>query len=281
MRVGAHPPSLPPGQDLRNLHRDLLGGTRDLDDLPNRADLEALRDLEVDPPQRQIHRRLPADVRAAVSSPVDEVHAVVLEPGGVGNAVTIQRGQVLPGLAMQVQLYRHRGATGLVHDAQAHAASGRSDRLQRAGVRFALQRGDGNGLAARETEARVRMGRVLHQHLVRGLFRRHVVLTPCPAIGGIDRPGRGRDHLPQVELHLREQAFGVKAGLETLARREGEHGLPARPPPKRILRGIAGGDAEEQQVAFAGLEADGSDGLAGLWVLPGEEPVHPGGEVGR
>ena len=119
-----------PRQHLLNLDDDLPDVRRHLDSLPHGPDLEPLRYLDVHPAQRQVDRRLTGDVRAGVGAAMAKVHAIVLEPGRVEDAMAVDRCEVLSPLAVDVQLDRYRSATAPLHGPQCDPLRRRRYRLQ-------------------------------------------------------------------------------------------------------------------------------------------------------
>ena len=148
VRVGRDPALLAPGQHLFNFDGDLPRVGGHVEYLAYRPDLKTFGDFDVHLAQRQIDGRLPGNVGAEVRADwlgervqaqsrqveMDKVGAIVLEPGRVGDAVAIDRRQILPRLTVNVQLDRYRlGAAAAVHHLQRHPLRCRSDRLDGGG----------------------------------------------------------------------------------------------------------------------------------------------------
>ncbi len=119
--IGSDPTLLSPRQHLFDLDRDFPRGRGYLDNLAHWPNLEPLRYLDVHLPQRQIDSRLSRYVRAGVAvdrfserhtqlrlGEMEEVHAVVLEPGWVEDPMAINRRQIFPPFAVDVELDGHR-----------------------------------------------------------------------------------------------------------------------------------------------------------------------------
>ena len=278
------------GRTFSSLDLDLLRLGRDLDDLAHRPDLEAFGDLDVDLAQRQLDQRLAVDVGAGVGTgqvvpvqDVGEVHAVILEPGRVEDAVAVHRRQVFAPFAVDVQLDRHRPAAAALDDAQRDRLLGGRDRADGASgavpSKSAPSTSD-TGItrlpSGREVETGFRVGGVLDQDLAGGKLRQLVVVALLPGVVRVDQARRGRDHLPQIELDLLEQAHP----------RPGPAGR-FRPPgsTRRALRrgcqrkgSSATSPAEMAEITTApaaGSKRKPAISFLGMGVLPGPQPVHP------
>ena len=246
-----------------------LGGH--LDHLPHRPDLEPFGDLEVHLAQRQLELRLAGDVGAGMSpgpvgpiANVGKVHAVVLEPGRVEDAMAVHRGQVLAPLAVDVQLDRDR-LTLLPRSTTRSLTACSAGATGWMGSPGWLLSTWETGIAtpSRQVEAGFRVGGVLDQDLVGGDFGSLVVVSIRPGIVRIHQARRGRDDLSQVELHLLEQAVFVQVGLESFSRRKGQAGFPARLPAQGQRCGGAGRYGRQDRQPLPRLEAEAGDGLLG------------------
>ena len=106
VRISRHPPFLTPRQHVFHLDGDLLRLRSDVIDIADRRNLEPFGDLNVYISQREFYPRFAVDVCADVYSVGDESRAVILEPGWIGDAMTVRRRQVLPGFSVYVELHR-------------------------------------------------------------------------------------------------------------------------------------------------------------------------------
>lgn len=280
MRVGAHPSALAPGQDPLDLEHDLRGVRPDLDDPPHGPDLEALRHLDVDLAQGQVDRGPPRYVRAIMDAGVEKVDAVVLEPRAVRDAVAVDGREVLTGLAVDVELDRHRAARPPLDHAELDAPRGRRHDLQGPRPARALELRNGNGLPAGQVKSRARVRGVLDKYFARGHLGEAVVVRGLPGLFRVDGAPGGRDHLPEVERDLLEEAPVVEVGPELDALRQPEERLPPRAPPEGRALGPAGRDPRDDECPLHGLEPEGYKGRLGARILPRPEPVHPGPVVG-
>ena len=115
MCVGCNPSPVPPWQHSLYLDFNDLSFPGDEQDFSHGSNLVALRYLEIDHSDWQIHPRLSGNIGTGVCTGVDEVGAVVLKPRRVPDTVTVHRRQILAGGPMDVQLHRYRCLASLLH----------------------------------------------------------------------------------------------------------------------------------------------------------------------
>ena len=207
MHVGirSHPPALTPGQYFLNDQLNLRSLRTNFDDLPNRSNLESLADFNKDLPQRELENRLTGNVDASMDFLVLELSTIVLKPAAIRPAVSIKWGQILPGLPMDMEFYRYWSSTVLLHDTDRDTLGCRPNRRQRPMI-WLVETSYRDRLSSLQTELGIGMGGVFNQEFVLRYFRKLIIVRAGPIVIRILGQQLGRDHLPQIQLHLTEQA---------------------------------------------------------------------------
>ena len=215
---------------------------------------------------------------------VGKVHAVILEPGRVEDAVAVDRRQVLAPFAVDVQLDRHGPAAAALDHAQRDGLLWRARRAG-AGCRTPASSTAETGMTwLPDGPDRWKQASGWAVYSIRisvgGQLGELVVVGVGPGVVGVEQARRGGDHLAQVELDLLEQPVLVQVGPEGLARGQRQPGLAARLPAQGERGDVAGGDGRQDDHAGHRLEAQAGDGLVGVGVLPGPQPVDPRARIG-
>ena len=163
--IGCDPTPHPPGEHPLQFDDDLLGVGVDLDGLADWLDLESFGDFYVHLSQGQAQVGLPVDVGAKVGL-VDEIGAIVLEPGSVGEPVPVDRGQVFAMRAVDVEFDRDRPAAGLFDDPQLHRPGRWRDRFQCTGQPLVFHLGGRHTAASGQVKGGGRVGGVFDQDFI-------------------------------------------------------------------------------------------------------------------